>query len=287
MKPFKILFVDDEEINLLNFRMIFQGMYEIITAISGEEGLRCFQETDDIGLVISDQRMPGISGTDMLSKIYEIDPDPIRVLLTAHSQVEYILDAINLGRIYQYILKPWDTSELIRLIDRAKDLYLLKKENFDLTEELSENNKNLELINQKLWDMNDVLEKDVLRRKRLEASLRESEERFRKFTQASQDIIVLFDIAEGVAEGKAIDIAQATHYAPQPTIVTAATTPADVKDCDIVVITAGVPRKGDMTREDLLMINAKIIKSVTQDVMKYSPNAISFKSIGCNDLCHS
>ena len=86
--------------------------------------------------------------------------------------------------------------------------------------------------------------------------------------------IVLFDIAEGVAEGKAIDIAQATHYAPQPTIITAATTPADVKDCDIVVITAGVPRKGDMTREDLLMINAKIIKSVTQDVMKYSPNAI-------------
>jgi len=78
--------------------------------------------------------------------------------------------------------------------------------------------------------------------------------------------------AESVAEGKAIDIAQATHYAPQPTIVTAAATPADVKDCDIVVITAGVPRKGDMTREDLLMINAKII--VIQDVMKYSPNAV-------------
>lgn len=86
--------------------------------------------------------------------------------------------------------------------------------------------------------------------------------------------IVLFDIADGVAQGKAIDIAQATQYAPQPTIVTSAKTSADVKDCDIVVITAGVPRKGDMTREDLLMINAKIIKSVTQDVMKYSPNAI-------------
>ena len=86
--------------------------------------------------------------------------------------------------------------------------------------------------------------------------------------------IVLFDIAEGVAKGKAIDIGQSTHYAPQPTIITSAESPADVKDCDIVVITAGVPRKGDMTREDLLMINAKIIKSVTQDVMKYSPNAI-------------
>jgi len=86
--------------------------------------------------------------------------------------------------------------------------------------------------------------------------------------------IVLFDIAEGVAQGKAIDIGQSTHYAPQPTIITAAQTPADVKDCDIVVITAGVPRKGDMTREDLLLINAKIIKSVVNDVKEYSPNAI-------------
>ena len=86
--------------------------------------------------------------------------------------------------------------------------------------------------------------------------------------------IVLFDIAEGVAQGKAIDIAQATHYSTKPTIITAANTPADVKDCDVVVVTAGVPRKGDMTREDLLMINAKIIKSVTEDIMKHSPNAI-------------
>ncbi|OQX49896.1 MAG: malate dehydrogenase [Epsilonproteobacteria bacterium 4484_20] len=86
--------------------------------------------------------------------------------------------------------------------------------------------------------------------------------------------IVLFDIAEGVAKGKAIDIAQSSHYAPNSTIFTAAETPADVNECDIVVITAGVPRKGDMTREDLLMINAKIMKSVLEDVMKYSPDAV-------------
>ena len=76
MKPFKILFVDDEEINILNFRMIFEDKYEVLTALSGEEGLECFKETDDIGLVISDQRMPGISGIEMLSKIYDIDPTP-------------------------------------------------------------------------------------------------------------------------------------------------------------------------------------------------------------------
>jgi PAS domain S-box-containing protein len=195
MKPFKILFVDDEEINILNFRMIFEDSYEVLTALSGEEGLECFKETDDIGLVISDQRMPGISGIDMLSKIYDIDPGPIRVLLTAHNQTEYVMDAINLGRIYQYILKPWSTSELSRVIDRARDHYQLKKENVDLTEELAEKNRNLERINQKLWSVNEELEQDVQRRKKLEVSLRESEERFRKFTQASQDIIILFDAA--------------------------------------------------------------------------------------------
>ncbi len=144
MPPFKILFVDDEEMNVFNFKLIFQDKYEIITALCGEEGLQIFQETADIGLVVSDQRMPGINGTDMLGRMYDINPDPIRVLLTAHSQVEDIMDAINLGRIYQYILKPWDSVEMEGVIDRARNLYLLKKENISLTNELADKNKNLE-----------------------------------------------------------------------------------------------------------------------------------------------
>lgn len=86
--------------------------------------------------------------------------------------------------------------------------------------------------------------------------------------------IILFDIANGVALGKAIDIAQASYYAPQGTIVNAATSILDIKDCDIVVITAGVPRKKDMTRADLLLINANIIKDVTMSIKETSPNAI-------------
>lgn len=86
--------------------------------------------------------------------------------------------------------------------------------------------------------------------------------------------IVLFDIAEGVAQGKAIDMAQASYYSAQGTIITAAETAADIKDCDIVVVTAGVPRKGDMTRADLLMINAKITKQVVQNIKENSPDAI-------------
>lgn len=195
MSKFKILFVDDEEINLLNFRGIFQKRYDIITAQSGEEALDIFKKTKNIGLVISDQRMPGISGVGLLSKIYEIAPETIRVLLTAHSQVEYVLDAINRGQIYQYILKPWNTSELSAIIDRAKKLYQLTIENSELTEELALKNRTLELANQKLQNVNQKLEEDVQRRKKLEASLKESEERFRKFTTASQDMIILFDVS--------------------------------------------------------------------------------------------
>lgn len=86
--------------------------------------------------------------------------------------------------------------------------------------------------------------------------------------------VIMYDICTDVAKAKAIDIGQSTSYSPQGTVVTSASTPADMKDCDIVVITAGVPRKSDMTREDLLMINAKIVKTVVLDIMQYSPNAI-------------
>jgi len=86
--------------------------------------------------------------------------------------------------------------------------------------------------------------------------------------------IILYDIAEGVAKGKAIDMAQASYYAPQGTIITAAEQASDIKNCDIVVVTAGVPRKGDMTRADLLMINAKITKQVVENIKENSPDAI-------------
>jgi malate dehydrogenase len=86
--------------------------------------------------------------------------------------------------------------------------------------------------------------------------------------------ILLYDIFPEVAIGKAIDIAQATSYSTRGTIVKAAVKPEDLKDCDVVVITAGVPRKKDMTRADLLNINAGIVKEVTEHIKNYSPDAI-------------
>lgn len=86
--------------------------------------------------------------------------------------------------------------------------------------------------------------------------------------------VVLYDINSDLAKGKAIDIGQSTSYAPRGTIVTAAEDASGLAGCDIVVITAGVPRRSEMTRADLLMINAKIIKDVVGNIVKYSPNAI-------------
>lgn len=86
--------------------------------------------------------------------------------------------------------------------------------------------------------------------------------------------VILYDIATDVAKGKAIDIGQSTSYSPRGTIVTAAKDPSGLAKCDIIVITAGVPRRSEMTRADLLMINAKIMKEVVENVKKYSPNAI-------------
>ena len=86
--------------------------------------------------------------------------------------------------------------------------------------------------------------------------------------------VVLYDINTDIAIGKAIDIGQSAHYSPQGTIVTAAKTAADLAGCDVIVITAGIPRKAEMTRADLLMINAKIMKDVVGNIMKYSPEAV-------------
>jgi malate dehydrogenase len=86
--------------------------------------------------------------------------------------------------------------------------------------------------------------------------------------------IILYDIVSDIAIGKAIDISQATNFSSKSSIVNYAIKIEDLKNCDIIIITAGVPRKDGMSRSDLLMINAKIIKEITNNISKYSPNAI-------------
>lgn len=133
MEKAKILYVDDEEINLSNFRMAFEDEYAVLTAISGDEALFLFEREGDIAVVVADHRMPGMTGVELLAKIFEMDPDPVRMILTAYTDVKDIIDAINSGRVYHYILKPWEEDRLRISLHRAAETYLLTKENKHLS----------------------------------------------------------------------------------------------------------------------------------------------------------
>jgi len=147
----KVLFVDDEE-NILKSlkRLLVDEEIEILTATSGEQGLDLLRDTEDIGLIVSDQRMPGLSGADFLRQSREISPDTLRIMLTGYADINATIDAINKGGAYRYISKPWDDEEMIQIVRDAVRQCRLISENKRLSalvwkqnEELKEWNSNL------------------------------------------------------------------------------------------------------------------------------------------------
>ena len=101
-----ILYIDDEEDNLTVFNSTFRRNYNVHLALSGREGLEIMKNYD-IHLVITDQRMPDMTGVQFLEQIIPLYPDCIRMILTGFSDVQAIIQAINKGRVYRYISKPW------------------------------------------------------------------------------------------------------------------------------------------------------------------------------------
>jgi sigma-B regulation protein RsbU (phosphoserine phosphatase) len=140
---YSILYIDDEEQNLISFRSTFRRDYHIHVATSGKEGLE-IMEKHHIQLVITDQRMPDMTGIEFLEQIVPLYPDCMRMIMTGFSDMEAIIQAINKGNIYRYISKPWNREELKMNIDSALEVYNLKSQNKHLIEDLKEANLNLE-----------------------------------------------------------------------------------------------------------------------------------------------
>ena len=138
-----ILYVDDEEDNLVVFNSAFRRDYDVHLAKSGREGLEILKKYP-IQLIITDQRMPEMTGIQFLEKIIPDYPDCIRMILTGFSDIEAIIQAINTGRVYRYITKPWSKEELKMNIDKALETYQLKEQNRMLIENLKEANQTLE-----------------------------------------------------------------------------------------------------------------------------------------------
>ncbi|HEX9022594.1 MAG TPA: HD domain-containing phosphohydrolase [Geobacteraceae bacterium] len=113
----KVLFVDDEEYILKSLkRLLGDEDIDVLTATSGEEGLELLRQVQDIGLIVSDQRMPGLLGADFLQQAREIAPDALRIMLTGYADITATIEAINKGGAYRYISKPWNDEEMLLTI---------------------------------------------------------------------------------------------------------------------------------------------------------------------------
>jgi len=130
-----VLYVDDELNNLHSFKAAFRRYFNVFTAQSAKEG-RKILESEEIAVIITDQRMPGETGIEFLESILSTYPDTIRILLTGFSDINAVMGAINRGQVYKYLVKPWQDDELKMYIQNAIELYDLRKENKDLAHKL-------------------------------------------------------------------------------------------------------------------------------------------------------
>ena len=145
-----ILYVDDEINNLISFKAVFRIKYNIFTAISGEEAIKVLH-ANPVNIIITDQRMPQMTGVEFLETILGDFPDPIRILLTGYADMNAVVDAVNKGKIFHYLTKPWNEEELDMTIERAYEVYTEKMEEKEMNKKLSVSNEQLEfLLRQKL-----------------------------------------------------------------------------------------------------------------------------------------
>ena len=155
-KKFTILIVDDEEYILNSLRRLLYREYKVLTALNADDAYKLLYE-NNVPLVISDQRMPKVSGTEFLAKVKEEYPDVIRTILSGYTDVDTITELINKGHIYKFFLKPWNDNDLRLEIKQCLDQHELIKKNRELNKIIIKRNKDLEEINEELKRINENL----------------------------------------------------------------------------------------------------------------------------------
>ncbi len=144
-QAYSVLVVDDEPDNLDAFRFNFKRSFRILTAESGAEGLRLLGDQQGrqtpgqkhpVAVIVTDQRMPRMTGLEFLKQARALCPDAVPIILTAYTDVEVLIEAISLGQIYRYITKPWDAKEVRGVLTQAMERFHLRQENARLQEQL-------------------------------------------------------------------------------------------------------------------------------------------------------
>ena len=180
-RPYGILIVDDEEAILESLALTLGTDYRVFTVTSGEEGLAIL-EREDVALIVADQVMPSMSGVEFLEKAIERNPGAIRMMLTGYADIGSLARAINEGRIYRYIAKPWEPDEVRLNVRRALEAYALTSENVHLAAALGD-------ANERLRGENLYLRREVERRYG-----------FDQIIGASPEMERVFEVMEKVAE---------------------------------------------------------------------------------------
>lgn len=136
LKKYAVLYVDDEEKALKYFDKSFGDEFRILTASSAADGLKIIEEHgDEIGVVLSDQRMPGEKGVQLLQRVREMRPRLVRMMVTAYADYGVTVDAVNMGNIFRYISKPIQIEDMRNTLHRAMEYFILQQERDDLLQE--------------------------------------------------------------------------------------------------------------------------------------------------------
>jgi len=136
LKRYSVLYVDDEEMALKYFEKAFGREFRILTANNAVDGLKIIeQHGDEIGVLLTDQRMPGEKGVQLLERARQLRPRLVRMLITAFADFGVTVDAVNLGNIFRYISKPLQIEDMRNTLRRAMEFYILQQERDDLLRE--------------------------------------------------------------------------------------------------------------------------------------------------------
>ena len=142
----KIVYVDDEENNLISFKATFRKKYNVLTAICATDALKLLEDNLDIAIIITDQRMPNITGVEFLHSIIDKYPFPMRILLTGYTDINALIEAVNLGKIHHYLNKPWNEEELDKCIQESYLEYQKRVNEIELNDKLLRTNDQLEFL---------------------------------------------------------------------------------------------------------------------------------------------
>ena len=177
-RKYAILIVDDELANLQKLKRTFLDKYVVHEASGGEEALSLLRR-EKVAAIITDQKMPGMSGVEFLRRSLEVSPDSVRIILTGYTDVEDLMDAINKGHVHQYITKPWEPFALRETVKRELESWQLRKENVKLSSELQK--------------ANELLAKENLQLKREVEVLRETGNQLVYQSRSMEELLNLLD----------------------------------------------------------------------------------------------